>query len=290
MTTRRALLPALATVGAGVAAACSPLRAFNTLTPKDGDVRTVAKALAFGPGVRQAMDVYAPAGASAAPRPILVFFYGGSWNSGRRQDYAWVGRALAAQGFVVAVADCRLVPEVRFPAFVEDGAAAVAKVRSEAGRLGGDPDRIVLCGHSAGAYIALMLACDRRWLELAGVPAAAIRGAAGLAGPYDFFPLDAQSTVAAFGAAPDGRQTQPITFADGDEPPLWLATGDGDEAVRPRNSVALAEKVRAAGGRAEVKLYPGIDHIGIVLALSRPFRGRAPVLSDLAGFVRSVTA
>ena len=283
---RRALVPLIASAAAG----CSPLRAFNTLAPTDGDVRVVARNLAFGPGPRQAMDVYAPAGAGQGPRPVLVFYYGGSWNSGQRQDYAWAGRALAAQGFVTAVPDYRLVPDVRFPAFVEDGAAAVARVRAEAPRLGGDPDRIVLCGHSAGAYIAVMLACDRRFLQRAGVPDAALRGAAGLAGPYDFFPFDAGSAIAAFGQAPDGRQTQPITFADGDEPPLWLATGDRDETVRPRNSVALAERVRAAGGRAEVKVYPGVDHVGIALALSRPFRGRAPVLADLAGFARGATA
>lgn len=283
---RRALVPALGALAAG----CSPLRLFNTLTPSDGGVRTVARDLAFGPGPRQAMDVYAPSRTGSAPRPLVVFFYGGSWNSGERRDYGWAGRALAAQGFVTAVPDYRLVPEGRFPGFVEDGAAAVARLRAEASRLGGDPDRILLCGHSAGAYIALMLACDRRWLQRAGVPVAALRGAAGLAGPYDVFPFDAGSTRAAFGHTPDGRQTQPITFVNGDEPPLWLATGDEDETVRPRNSVALAERVKAAGGRAEVKLYPGVDHIGIALALSRPFRGRAPVLADLTAFIRQVTA
>lgn len=285
MFARRAVLTTLA---AGAAAACSPLRTFNTLAPRDGGVRTVARGLPFGEGPRQALDVNAPAVGGGTPLPLVVFFYGGSWNSGRRQDYAWVGQALAAQGFVAVVPDYRLVPEVRYPAFVEDGAAAVALARSRAAEWGADPDRIVLAGHSAGAYIAVMLATDRRFLQAAGVPDTALRGAAGLAGPYDFYPFDAASTRAAFGGVPDGTSTQPINVVNGDEPPLWLATGDRDQTVRPRNSVALAEKVRAAGGDAEVKLYPGIDHIGIVLALSRPFRGRAPVLADLAAFVRRV--
>jgi acetyl esterase/lipase len=160
---RRALLPGAAALAAAATAACSPLRVFNTLAPSDGGVRTVGRGLAFGPGPRQAMDVYAPSG--PGPRPMLVFFYGGSWNSGRRQEYAWAGRALAAQGFVVAIPDYRLVPEVRFPGFVQDGAAAVARLQAEAVRLGGDPDRIVLCGHSAGAYIAVLLALDPRHLR-----------------------------------------------------------------------------------------------------------------------------
>lgn len=287
---RRAFLPSMAVLGGGLAAACSPLRAFNTLAPSDGGVRQVARGLAFGDGPRQGLDAYAPTGpGDSGLRPLVVFFYGGSWSSGRRQDYAWVGRALAAQGFVAVLPDYRLVPEVRFPAFVEDGAAAVALARARAGSWGADPDKIVVAGHSAGAYIALMLAMDGRFLERADVPRVALRGAAGLAGPYDFYPFEANSARAAFGEAADPVATQPVNFAGGDEPPLWLASGDADTTVRPRNSSALADKVRAAGGQAELKLYPGIDHVGIALALSRTFRGRAPVLADLSAFVRRVT-
>lgn len=276
----------LLAAGLGLGAAgCSPLRVFSTLTPKDGGVRMAARGIAYGADPRQALDLYAPVGDGV--RPLAVFFYGGSWSSGDRGDYGWVGRALAAQGFLVAVPDYRLVPSVRFPAFVEDGAAATATARAEAARHGGDPHRVFLVGHSAGAYIALQLALDRSFLDAAGVPEGAIRGAAGLAGPYDFHPFDAEASVAAFGQAPEPRRTQPINFARGDAPPLWLATGDADETVRPRNSFALAERVRAAGGRAEVKVYPGLDHIGVLLALSRPFRGRAPVLRDLTAFMRA---
>lgn len=284
MTVTRRLLAAALASGA---AACSPLRAFSTLTPKDPGVRQVARGLSFGPHPRQALDLYAPSKPAGTGLPLVVFFYGGSWRDGSRGEYGWVGRALAAQGFLTAVPDYRLVPEVRFPTFVEDGAAAVAKARAEAARYGGDPDRVFLAGHSAGAYIALQLALDHRFLDRAGVPQSALRGAAGLAGPYNFYPFDAPASVAAFSAHPEPLQTQPITFARGDAPPLWLATGAADETVRPRNSLALAERVRAAGGQAEVKIYPGLDHVGIVLALSRPFRGRAPVLSDLARFIRA---
>src|SRR3546814_8631076 len=102
-----------------------------------------------------------------------------------------LGRAFAAQGFVVAVPDYRLVPKVRFPAFVEDSAAAVKWVRAHIARFGGDPDRIVLAGHSAGAYNAAMLAVDPQWL---GPDRAAVKGWATLAGPYEFLPLDTRRT------------------------------------------------------------------------------------------------
>ncbi len=267
-----------------LAAACSPLRTFNAVVPKDGGVRLVARDAAFGPDPRQRLDVYAPRGAGGA-LPVIVFFYGGSWNSGTKRGYAFVGRALAAQGFVVAVPDYRLVPQVRFPAFLQDNAAAVRWVRVHAAELGGDPDRVVLAGHSAGAYNAAMLALDPRWL---GADRRYVRGWIGLAGPYDFT-LDGPVTRATFGDAPDPRLTQPVTFAGAGDPPALLATGDKDTLVQPRNSDALAARLESAGVRAERRRYPGVGHVGLLTAVAKPFRGRAPVLADMAAFAHEVT-
>ncbi len=267
-----------------LAAACSPLRAFNAVVPKDGGVRLVARDAAFGPDPRQRLDVYAPQGASGA-LPVIVFYYGGSWNSGTKRGYAFVGRALAARGFVVAVPDYRLVPRVRFPAFLQDNAAAVRWVRVHAAEVGGDPDRLVLAGHSAGAYNAAMLATDPRWL---GADRRYVRGWIGLAGPYDFI-LDGPVTRATFGDAPDPKLTQPVTFAGAGDPPALLATGDKDTLVQPRNSDALAARLTAAGVRVERRRYPGVGHVGLLTAVAKPFRGRAPVLADMAAFAHEVT-
>lgn len=266
-------------------AALHPLRAFNTLVPHDAGT-TVARGIAYGTDPRQRLDVYAPRG-SAGDRPVIVFFYGGSWNSGVREGYGFVGRALAAAGFVVVVPDYRLVPEVRFPAFLEDGAAAVRWARAHAGKYGGDGGRIVLAGHSAGAYNAAMLALDPQWL---GADRAAVRGLIGLAGPYDFLPFDGAVTRAAFGAWPRGEETQPVSFAGAGDPPALLVTGSDDATVRPRNSDSLAAKLRAAGVPVERTDYEGVGHVGILTAVARPFRGRAPVLADMAAFARHVTA
>lgn len=281
--TRRSVLPLLA----AMTAACSPLGALNTvnrLLPGDSGVRRVASGSAFGPDPRQRADIYAPARLKA-PAPVLVFFYGGSWASGRRQDYAFAARALAARGFVVVVPDYRLVPSVRFPAFVEDGAAAAAWAHESVSRHGGDPKRLALVGHSAGAYIAMMLALDTAWLRGAGADPGIVRAAAGLAGPYDFYPFDVEASRNAFGSAPDPQATQPVNFARADAPPVLLATGSADAVVKPRNSLALAEALRRKGAPAELKTYPGLDHVGILLALSKPFRRKAPVLADLAAFL-----
>lgn len=270
-----------------IAASCSPLRTFNALIPKDPGVSLVARNQAFRPGPRGALDLYAPRGTKPdAQLPIIVFFYGGSWNSGDKEGYAFVGRALAARGFVVAIPDYRLVPEVRFPAFLEDGAAAVRWVRANAHRLGGDPDRIVLAGHSAGAYNAAMLSLDPQWL---GGDRAAVRGFAGLAGPYDFLPFDGPVTRAAFGQAPDPDATQPVRLASAGDPPSLLQVAGRDRLVYPRNSHRLAEALRAAGVPVELRVYDRIGHVGILTALSRPLRGRAAVLRDLADFATRTT-
>lgn len=277
---------ALACLGLALSA-CSPLTAFATLTPTDRAEQT-GQGLAYGPEPRQRLDLYAPPqGAKGAP--VAVFFYGGTWESGRRQDYGWVGRALAAEGFLTLAPDYRLYPEVTFPTFLEDGAAAVAWAVANAAAHGGDPSHIVLIGHSAGAYNAVMLGLDRRYLEAAGVEPTRIRAVAGLAGPYDFLPLEGETVRGVFGVAEDLAATQPVNLADGQAPPTFLATGDSDSVVLPRNSQALAEALRGQGVSVETKIYPGLGHAGVLLALSRPLRGRAPVLEDMSAFLRAHT-
>ena len=282
---QRGIRLGFATLFGSLAAACSPLSTFDRLVPKDRGGTLVAKGLAYGPGPRQRLDVYAPRGDCGQPRPIVVFFYGGSWSSGTRAGYAFVGRALAAQGFVTVVPDYRLVPEVHYPAFVEDGAAAVRWVTANAGKYCGDGRSVVLMGHSAGAYIAAMLAVDPRWL---GRTRAAIKGLIGLAGPYDFAPFDVDASRAAFGQVSDPAETQPVTWASAGDPPALLLYGSDDDVVRPRNSEALATRLRAGGVAVDQRAYPKLGHVGILLALARPFRGRAPVLNNASTFIRSI--
>lgn len=279
---RRAFIAA----GSALLSACSPLGLLNGLTPADPGGRLAASGLAYGPDARHRLDIYVP-DAGAVRAPVMVFFYGGGWSSGERADYAFVGRAFAAQGFVTVIPDCRLVPQVRFPAFVEDGALALRWVRDNVAGHGGDPSGVALAGHSAGAYNAMMLALDRRFLARVGLRPSFVRSVAGLAGPYDFLPLDDPRSIAAFGEFPDLAKTQPVNFARVGTPRIFVATGDQDETVRPRNSVSLAKRLAAAGGRVELKTYPGLGHAGILLALGRSLRGRAPVLEDVVRFAKS---
>jgi acetyl esterase/lipase len=279
----------LAAIAAALTAACAPLSLFATLTPKDPAARS-ARNVAYGPEAWQRLDVYGPhRDKGQALAPIAVFFYGGSWDTGRRQDYNWVGQALASRGFVTVVPDYGLYPQVRYPGFLEDGARAVRWAQDHAAEYGGDSARIVLVGHSAGAYNAAMIALDHRYLRAAGVDPSHIRALAGLSGPYDFLPLTDPIAERTFGQATDLPGTQPTSFVRPDSPPAFLATGDDDTMVFPRNTVKLAAKLREAGVPVEERHYPGVDHVRMVLALSRPFRKSAPVLYEMTRFLHAHT-
>lgn len=284
---RRRSKPFVPAAMCALLAACSPLRTFNALVPKDAGGQLATQGLPYGGHARQRLDLYKPAqdpgGGRSGSLPIIVFIYGGSWQSGERQGYGFVGRALADQGFLVAIPDYRLVPEVHFPGFIQDNALAVRSVVANARAHGADPSRLILVGHSAGAYNAAMLALDPRWL---GADRTAVKGFIGLAGPYDF-ELDRGITRAAFGQAPNFPATQPINFASRDDPPSLLLHGARDTTVYPRNSVILRDRLASAGVDARVKLYNNVGHIGILTAIARPLRGKAPVLSDISSFARA---
>lgn len=284
--TRRGFLHAGTLALGGLAAACSPLGALNALGPRDRGARRLARGLAYGDDPRQKFDLYGPAWTPGEPlRPVIVFFYGGGWDSGSRDLYGWAAQALAARGFLVALPDYRVVPEVHFPGFIEDAAAATARAAEVAATYGGDRARLGVAGHSAGAHLAMMITLDRRYMEAVGQPRL-IKAAAGLAGPYDFLPLGAPSSIAAFGRAPDLTLTQPVTFVRADAPPLWLGHGTADTVVHPEDTTILDERMRSVGGRSEAVLYPGLDHADLIATFSPLFRRKAPVLDDLSAFFR----
>jgi acetyl esterase/lipase len=230
------------------------------------------------------MDVYGPPSAPKHSLPVVVFFYGGGWEDGRKSDYGWAAQALASRGFLVFLPDYRLVPQVHFPAFIEDAAEAVARAAVLADGYGGDPGRLAVAGHSAGAHLAMMAALDRRYMAAAGRPGL-IRAAAGLAGPYDFLPLNVPAAVNAFGRAPDPTLTQPITFVRRDAPPVWLGHGTADVVVHDEDSILLDRALKQVGARSELRLYEGLNHADLIATFSPLFRRKASVLNDLASFL-----
>jgi acetyl esterase/lipase len=243
--------------------------------------------LAYGEKPRQKFDVYKPR--HAAKAPVLVFFYGGSWQGGSRDLYPFVGASLAAQGIVTIVPDYSIFPPARFPTFVEDAARAVRFARANATQWGGDPARLVLMGHSAGAYLGAMLSFDPQWLRRVGLNSKTDLAAfVGLAGPYDFLPIESRILRTIFGGA-NRAETQPISFVTGEEAPSLLITARRDRLVSPGNSRRMAAKIQAHGGVAEERTYGGVGHFTLIGAIAPGLRVLAPVLRDVTQFVWRVT-
>lgn len=280
---------ALLAVAGGMFAFVSPPRLlshFDRLAGGREGSQPLAGGVAFG-SHGQRLDIWGPNDLSRAPLPVVIFWYGGGWAKGDRASYAFAGRALAKAGFIVVIPDYRKVPQVRFPAFLEDGAEAVAWTQNNIAQYRGDPTRVAVMGHSAGAWQAVMLALDTKRLAAAGADPAIIKAGVGLSGPYDFHPFTSERAIAAFSQWPRPAETQPISFARADAPPLLLVTSDGDETVRVKNAVNLAARLRELGALVEVKNYGPLDHEEVVMALSVPFRDKGPVLADSVAFLKA---
>jgi acetyl esterase/lipase len=249
----------------------------------DRDGLTVVEDVSFDPEHQLAMDVYRPVG--DATLPTLVFFYGGSWKSGRREWYRWAGQMLARQGFVVAVPDYRHWPPVRVEGFLQDAARAVAYVHAHAAEWHGDPDRLFLVGHSAGSYIASMLAVEPRWLEVNGMKPTQITAVVGLAGPYDFVPIHDEDFIAMFGATLEEQQRlEPMSNIGHSSPPMLLLHGNADDLVEPTNATAMAAAMAAKGRSAKVIMYPDLGHITLLLNMREK---ESKVRDDVVAFLRA---
>ena len=282
MNPRPALVACLLLLGP---VGCTRFQLLNALVPPCGYTKT--SNVSYGPLPQQTLDVYRPTHPDPA-HGVVVFLYGGDWQNGSKDDYAFVGQAFASRGFVTVLPNYRLWPAVAFPAFVQDAALAVRWAHDHAADFGGDPARLYLSGHSAGAHIAALVTLDGRYLRAVGLDRSAVRATAGLSGPYDFVP--SPDDRPALGMARTDTHPppaiEPIHFVDGHEPPMLLVQGLKDTTVNPDNTTRLAAAIRAAGGSVEVIRYPARAHVGVVLALAWPFRWLDPVLDDVTAYFR----
>jgi acetyl esterase/lipase len=273
-----------AMIGLGLAYHFAALEIFNALVPKDAGSRLLARDVPYGPEARQTLDVYVPT-TGQEPFPVVVFVHGGSWETGNKNPYTFVGRALASQGFVTLVINYRLHPDVRFPAFVDDVALALQWTGTHASIYRGDARKLFVFGHSAGAHLGAMAVLNPRY-DATRPP---VSGVVSLAGPHNFLPLDTAVSKRVFGWLPEAEQpiTQSLTYARPDAPPFLILHGTADTTVYAKNPKGLHEALIRAGAKSTLKFYDGVTHVGILLALSRAFRGNAPVLQDSVTFMKA---
>ena len=268
-------------------AALAPVITINILTPSS--TYHLSKDIAYGSSPREMLDIYTPK--TTAPKngwPVVVFFYGGTWVSGDRASYRFLGEALASRGVLTLIADYRLYPEVRYPDFLIDCAKALAFGLEQANKLGGDPKRVFVMGHSAGAYNAAMLALDPRWLASTGHNPGELAGWIGLAGPYDFLPITDLDARPVFFYPNYPAGSQPIDYASASSPRSFLGVGLTDNLVNPnRNTLGLARRLQDAHVPVSLHQYSRANHVTLLGAISRPLRWLEPVLDDVMAFINT---
>lgn len=260
-----------------------PVDILNLAIPHKG--YTVYYDKAYGRDQRQRLDIYVPDKLSS-PATTLIYFYGGSWQVGDKNMYRFLGQAFASKGFITVVVNYRMYPDVYFPSFMQDGAKAVRWVHDNIQKYKGDNNHMFLVGHSAGAHIAALLTTNEDYIKAEDGKTSWIKGVIGLAGPYDFLPFTDPKIKALF-SKEDNFKTQPIHYVKPGLPPFFLATGDEDTTVRPKNTVNLAKRLRESNVAVTEIIYPHVAHIGIILSLASGFRFKAPLLEDITRFIKT---
>jgi len=241
--------------------------------PKEGYQQL--KDVAYGEDRRQRMDIYLPEQAKP-DTPVLVFFYGGSWASGEKSRYRFVGQAFASAGYITVIPNYRVYPDNLFPDFIEDGAKAIRWLQDNNYTDNG----VVVAGHSAGAHIAAMLALDSSYLTEQQVSHDTLRALIGYSGPYDKFKLSSKKLQRIFSQAQPPSSANPINFADETSPPALLIHGLGDRTVLAKHTENLAAKLTASNVDVTTHFYPETGHASIVASIAEPLRQWSDTYKD----------
>ena len=280
----------LATLIACLMSACTPIKVLNSLVPENG--YSLVSALAYGANARQKLDIYLPKAADQSTKldptklkKVIIFYYGGNWDSGERANYKFVAQALVSHGYIVVIPDFRVYPEVLFPALMADPVTVAKWVKTHINQYGGDVNKVFLAGHSSGAHMAVMMSINPEYLAEASLKPNDFAGVIGLAGPYDFLPLKSDRLKTIFGNEAQQIKSQPINFVDGKNPPLLLAVGKKDGTVWPRNTVNLAKKIKENNGLVEVVEFENYGHVDMVAKLAKPLRGDGKLLKTITTFI-----
>jgi acetyl esterase/lipase len=264
---------------------CSPLAYVNFQVSQS---LQTAKDIAYGHEAGQLLDVYTRS--DTASKGVIIFVHGGYWDTGTKNDYPFVADSFTELGYTTVVVGYRLVPTVTFPEYVEDVALAVKWAVDNIGDYGGNPEKLFLMGHSAGAHLASLVSFDERYLLKYGLTQNVLSGFIGLAGPYNFLPVapDDVRSIAALGPLETYPDTQPINFVDKTDPPAFLGYTPEDKTVNPNNTISFAAKIREVGGEVSEHDYDGVSHVTILGAVARASRFfNKAILEDITAFLEA---
>lgn len=240
------------------------------------------KDIAYGSKPWQILNIYPQSDEKEVP--VVIFIYGGGWHKGSKEQHHFVADALVRKGYLVVIPDYIKYPEGTFPSFVKDSALAIAWVRNNIADYGGDPNKVVLAGHSAGAHIGALLVTDKHYLADMGVGIKDIKAFVGLAGPYNFTPQEPQY-IKTFGRE-NFNVIKVNQFVDGSEPPIKLIHSMGDNTVGRFNFDTFYNQLKAHGVPVETKLYNDIGHVMTVLKVHPWFADEIDVGEEMDMFFK----
>ncbi len=267
--------------------ACSPVKLLNSVIPTDG--YDLKEDIAYGELARQKLDIYIPKETSTQKMPIVLFYYGGGWDSGKKTDYLFAAEAFTSKGYVTVIPDYRVFPEVKFPEFMQDPVSAAKWVKTHINEYGGDSDNVFIVGHSAGAHIGMMMNINTQYLQTVDLSPNDFNAFVGLAGPYDFLPLVSQRLKDIFGPKQSRWRSQPINFVIGDNQPILLMVGLKDNTVWPRNTFNLAKAIEGKKGSVQVIEFANYSHVDMVAKMAKPFRDNNDLLDNIVQFMQENT-
>ena len=246
----------------------------------------------YGPGKMQVLDLFLPEGAGFS---TIVYTYGGGWHSGSGKSSTPIAEELAHLGYACALVSHRLFPPDPFPAPAEDLAAAFAWVKSNVGSRGGDPNQVILAGHSSGAQLSLLLATDPRYLLAWHLNPSDIRAVIGLSSPVDLMRHPSghgygDVLLSGNGADPfrrDGElmeDASPIRHISQKMPPALLIVGENDFPMLEADARSFGSKAGELGNRVQVVVAPGKDHLGVARGMTDQ---RDFVLATVLAFLKT---
>lgn len=240
--------------------------------------------VAYGNQSEQQLDIYTPKDVSdQSSLPVVVFFYGGRWSEGSKDMYPFLAKQYVDNGFVVVIPDYRKYPNVKFPAFVEDGAAAVAWTLNNIDNYHGNSQQLFIMGHSAGAHIGALITSNTDYLAEYKHSNQEILGFSGLSGPYDFTPEE-EDLKDMFGPPNRYPEMQVTTFIEGNEAPMLLLWGGEDKLVGRQNIDRLSSKILEKQGQVTTKIYPEMAHVDMVSNMVWFLPDKAPIVKDTVQF------
>jgi acetyl esterase/lipase len=233
--------------------------------------------VSYGSQPKQKLDIYWPTGKKTG-NTTIVFYHGGSWKGGNKSVYKFVGKRLAGMGFTAVLANYRLYPEVVYPDFIKDSLRAIEW--SSKNLL---PTKIILMGHSAGAFNGAVLSVDKQYRDK--LREFSVKGFIGIGGPYNFKP---RPDLRPIFASAKQKPYHLVDMVDKPEIPMLLMAGKLDWIVSYKNSLSLASQVRACKGKVVLRIFPHLEHFSLIAPLYPGLAWLAPVRKEIKKFVSSL--